>query len=307
MDEAVVGLLTRILDSRSGKIPGSVLQSNFGPTGQKLLDAGLLIKVGQTDVVASMDEHEDEPTRVTWCKIREGYGYIGRAGHWVEVGPSELDIYAVRLDVLFARMLVNCRWRLSGAAAPLIADLLWDLGTVQLSLRSKPLSLWFARRLFDPERFRHVEAIAAKRPPADTRVLLTCSGGREDLQASGHILVSLQDVRTCAGSLAVDPDILAKRLALLPGSCLKPLRHSPDYGTLYIGEEVYKFRGVQHRAILKILVDAYNAHDPVRLTADVLEEVKAGDRVSNMARAFSGNKIWHKFIKEHAGQCWIEF
>jgi hypothetical protein len=88
---------------------------------------------------------------------------------------------------------------------------------------------------------------------------------------------------------------------------LKPIRHSADYGTIYIGDEKYEFTGLRHRAILTILVDAYNSNDPVRLTADVLEEVKAGIKVTNLGRAFSGNKHWRKFIKEKAGQCWIEF
>ena len=63
----------------------------------------------------------------------------------------------------------------------------------------------------------------------------------------------------------------------------------------------------RRRDAVAFLVDAYNDNDPIRLTAAVLEEVEAGDKVSKLARAFSGNKDWHKFIKEEAGQCWIEF
>lgn len=59
--------------------------------------------------------------------------------------------------------------------------------------------------------------------------------------------------------------------------------------------------------ILRILVDAYNRDEPICLTTKVLLDVKAGSHVTNLARAFSGNKDWRKFIKEDAGHCWIEF
>jgi hypothetical protein len=141
----------------------------------------------------------------------------------------------------------------------------------------------------------------------DLRIVITPTADCTGINAIGHMLVSMRDVLEAPGGIVVDPAILAKRLKLVPSSMLKPIRHSADYGIIYIGDETYKFRGLQHRAIIRILVDAYNDSDPVRLTGDILEEIEPGPKVTNLARAFSGNKDWHKFIKEDAGQCWIEF
>lgn len=305
--KGAVDLLLQILESRNARISGAIIRANSSGAADVLFASDLLTKVGQTNLVAGIDDYEDEPTRVEWSPERESHGYYGSNGKWVSVSADEIALYGVRMPAFLAQMLVKCEQITPHAKAPLIADILWDLGTVKLEARGKPVSLLFARRLFDDGHRGNVQQIAAKRPPAETRVIITTSNGCEDRAIAGHITMSLRDVAENASGFVLDPAAVARRLKLVPSSTLKPISHSADYGTIHIGDETYKFRGVQHRAILKILVDAYNDNDPIRLTAAVLEEVEAGDKVSNLARAFSGNKDWHKFIKEEAGQCWIEF
>ena len=306
-DKGAVDLLLRILESSNARIAGAIMRASFGDAGRVLLGSDLLTKVGQSDVVPAMDDYEDEPTRVEWSPERESHGYYGSSGKWISVPAEDLNLYGVKMPAFLTQLLVRCERVTPPARDPLIADILWDLGTVKLEARGKPVSIWFARRLFDDRHRGEVEAMAAKRPPADARVIITTTDDCKDIQTPGHLTVALRDVAEGTTGIVIDPAILAKRLNLVPSSVLKPIRHSADYGTIHIGDQVYKFTGVQHRAILRILVDAYNDNDPVRLTADVLEQVGAGRRVSNLARAFSGNKDWRKFIKEEAGQCWIEF
>jgi hypothetical protein len=304
--KGAVGLLLQIIESRNGKMSGAIMRASFGEAGRVLLGSDLLTKAGQTDVVSAMDDYEDEPTRVQWSPERESHGYYGSSGKWVSVPAEELTLYGVKMPAFLAQLLVRCERITAAGKEPLIADILWDLGTVKLEARSKPVSVWFARRLFDDGHRGKVQEIAAKRPPAETRVIITTSNGCEDLATAGHLTVSIRDVVEDTTVFVIDPAVVARRLKLVPSSILKPIPHSADYGTIHIGDETYKFRGVQHRAILEILVDAYNDNDPVRLTGDILEEIKPGPKVTNLARAFSGNKHWHKFIKEEAGQCWIE-
>lgn len=301
-----VDLLLRILETKAGKISGAMIRANFAEAGDALLKTSLLVKVGQTDVVPSMDEYEDEPTQVAWSPEHESYGHLGSNGQWVSVALEETFLYGVKMETFFANALVNFERVSPQISAPLVRDRLWDLGAVKMEGRRKPVSVWFCRRLFDLGYRAAIEEMMNKRPPADVRVILTSTAAGLDVQAAGQVVVGLKDVFATADDIAINPAIVSKRLLVLPASAHKPIRHSVDYGKIYIGEEAYSFPGVQHRAILKILVDAYNRNDPVCLTAKVLEEVGAGPKTTNLARAFSKNKHWKKFIKEEGGQCWIE-
>jgi hypothetical protein len=302
-----VDLLLKILETRSGRVSGSVLRSNYTTASDALLKAGLLTRLGSTDVVPSMDDYEDEPTTVVWSPEHGSHGYFTSKGRWTPVAAEEINLYGVKMETFFAKTLVTFERVSSQTNAPLVRDRLWDLGTVKMEGRRKPVSVWFCRRLFDPGHRAALEEMMSKRPPADVRVVLTSTAAGLDVQVAGQVIVGLKDVFATADDIAINPAIVSKRLLVLPASAHKPIRHSVDYGKIYIGEEAYSFPGVQHRAILKILVDAYNRNDPVCLTAKVLEEVGAGPKTTNLARAFSKNMHWSKFIKEEAGQCWIEF
>ncbi|MCA3559896.1 MAG: hypothetical protein IOC82_02565 [Aestuariivirga sp.] len=304
--KGAVDLLLKILETRSARMTGSVMRASFGEASTILMESGLLLNVGRAETVASMDDFEDEPTRVEWSAEQGSIGYYANNGRWVEVSAEELAIYGVAMPTFLTQLLVRCERIAEGGKEPLVPDVVWDLGTVWLHGRGKPVSVWFARRLSDTRHRGALENMAARRPPADLRVVMTPTADCPNLDLIGHVLVSLRDVLEAPDRIVVEPAILAKRLKQVPTSLLKPIQHSPDYGMIYIGEESYPFRGPQHRAILKILVDAYNDNDPVRLTADILEEIKPGPKVTNLARAFSGNRHWQKFIKEEAGQCWIE-
>jgi hypothetical protein len=305
--KGAVDLLLKILETRSARMAGSIMTGSYGEATHMLMGSGILLNVGRAETVASMDDFEDEPTRVDWSAEQGSFGYHASDGRWVAVPAEELAIYGVAMTKFLNQLLVSCEHLSEGGKDPLVPNVVWDLGTVRLHGRGKPVSVWFARKLSDARHRSALEAMVARRPPADLRIVITSTADCLDLDAVSHVLVSMRDVLEAPDGIVVDPAILAKRLMLVPSSLLKPVKHSPDYGTIYIGDAKFEFTGLQHRAILKILVDAYNSGDPVWLTADVLVEVKAGDKVTNLGRAFSGNKHWRKFIKEKAGQCWIEF
>lgn len=305
--KGAVGLLLQIIESRNGKMSGAIMRASFGEAGRVLLGSDLLTKAGQTDVVSAMDDYEDEPTRVQWSPERESHGYYGSNGKWVSVPAEELTLYGVKMPAFLTQLLVRCERITAAGIDPLVPNVLWDLGTVKLEARGKPVSVWFARRLFDDGHRSKVEAAAAKRPPADSRVLITATDGCADIQSPGHLTVAIRDIAETDTGFVINPATLAKRLKLVPSSVLKPIRHSVDYGVIYIGDEQYEFTGDLHRRILKILVDAYNRNDPVCRTAAVLEEAGAKGENKYLYRVFNKNEDWQKFTKEKKGNCWIEF
>jgi len=302
-----VDLLLKILETRSGKVSGSVLRSNYTTASDALLKAELLTRVGSTDVVPSMDDYEDEPITVVWSPEHGSHGYFTSKGKWTPVAAEEITLYGVKMETFFARALLECEHISAPSHAPLIKNLLWDLGLFKIERCRKPVSIWFCRRIFDATHRAAVEHMMKKRLPADARIILTSTGRDIDIDVTGQVLVAIKDVLATPSDIAIDPDIVSKTLNVAPSSAQKRLKHSPDYGKIYIEEEPYIFRGVLHRAILKVLVEAYNRNEPDCLTAHVLEEAGAKGKITNLARAFSGNKYWSMFIKEEAGHCWIEY
>ena len=306
-NSGAVDLLLKIIETRSGKISGSVLRSNYTTASDALLKAGFLTRSGSVDVVPSMDDYEDEPTTVVWSPEHGSHGYFNASGKWTSVADEEITLYGVKTETFFTKALVNCDRVSAPSDTQLVKDVLWDLGLFKVEGRRKPVSIWFCRRIFDAAHRAELIQMMEKRPPADTRVVLTSTGRDIDIDVAGQIVVNFKHVLAAQSDIAIDPAILSKTLHVAPASAQKRLRHSPDYGKIYIEEEPYIFRGVQHRAILKYLVDAFNRDEPDCLTSAVLEKVEAKGQVKNLARAFSGNKHWSKFIKEEGGHCWIEY
>lgn len=302
-----VGLLLRILESKNAKISGAIMYASFGEAARMLLGADLLTKVGQADIVPAMDDYEDEPTRVEWSPERESYGYRGSTGKWVSVPLEDLNVYGVRMPAFLTQLLVRCERVSPPAKDPVVPDVIWDLGTVKYGARGKPVSVWFVRRLFDDRHRSALEAMVVRRPPADLRVIITPTADCPDLLASGHVIVSMGDVLEAPDGIVINPATLAKRLQMVPTSVIKPLRHSANYGLIYVTEKPFEFSGDLHRRILKVLVDAYNHGDPVCRTAVVLEEAGAKGENKYLYRVFNKNEDWRKFIKEKKGNCWIEF
>jgi len=302
-----VDLLLKIVETRSGKISGSVLRSNYTTASDALLKAGLLTRSGSVDVVPSIDDYEDEPTTVVWSQEHGSHGYFNASGKWTPVADEEISLYGVRMETFFVRALVNCERVSAPSDTALLKGTLWDLGGFKVEGRRKPVSIWFCRRIFDAPHRAELKQMMEKRPPADTRIILTSTGRDIDIDVAGQIVVNFKHVLAAQSDIAIDPTILSKTLHIAPASAQKRLRHSPDYGKIYIEEEPYIFRGLRHRVILRYLVDAFNRGEPDCLTSAVLEEAEAKGEVKNLARAFSGNKHWSKFIKEEGGHCWIEY
>jgi hypothetical protein len=285
--KGAVDLLLRILESQSGRISGAVMHASFGEAGRRLVESKLLLSTGQTDIFSVMDDYEDDPVRVEWSAEQESYGYFTRSGQWSAVPAEDLAFYKVTMPIFFSQLLVRCERGSAQRDEVLIPEVVWDLGSVKLESRGQPVSVWFARRLFDSEQLKSLEALALRRPAVGMRVIITSTTDALDVDLPGIIL--------------------AKRMKMVPASQLKPIGHSADYGQIRIGQQIFIFRGDLHRQILKILVDAYNRNDAVCRTSQVLEDAGARGKTNSLARAFSKNADWHKFIKEKAGNCWIEF
>lgn len=308
LSKRVIGLLLRAIEARSTSLQASTLHQISRRATEMLLEAKLLVANGHVPVVAGMDDYEDEPFEASWSPRQKSFGYHDSTGRWIKVDNHEIAACRVDYGLALARMLVA--FERAGPPRPvhLIADVVWDVGTITLSGAKAPVPVWFARRLGDPAVWAQVEALVERRPPQEIRIILTSTPGEripETTQKRNHI-INVADVAGDPAKLAISPQVLGARV--FPGQVQRrfPIDHSDDYGIVWVRDEEFTFRGLLHRQFLAILFDAYWARRPVCRVVPTLSDAGFSDKTNNLAKAFSGRTDWQRFIKQAEGNCWIE-
>lgn len=308
LSKPAIDLLFRVLEARGTQIAGATLTEYFPQAAKTLLASGLLLPHGHVPIVTAMDAYEDEPIPAVWSPDHRAFGYHNSAGRWIEIEECAIAAYHVDHARLFAAMLLSFERQGSAGATTLIADHLWDVGAIRISGARKPVPVWFGRRLTDPQLWAQISNLAERKPPAETRVILTSTRGDRLPPAPDrrHVLVAVADVLEAADRLVISPHTLPKRV--FPDQIRRrlPIDHSDDYGIVWLGDETFKFRGHNHRNLLELLFKAYWAKRPVLRVIPTLSEAGFSDKTNSLSKAFSGRDDWQRFIKHSEGNCWIE-
>lgn len=308
LSKRAIDLLLLVMETRAAKVQAATLRQVAPRATDQLLGTKLLVASGHVPVVTAMDDFEDEPIPAEWCAERREYGYHNNVGRWVSVDADELAALAVDYQLLFAKMLINFERAAAARPTSLIDGIVWDLGTIRLMGAKSPVPVWFVRRISDPAVWQSIEALLARRQPDGVRVILTSTrGDRIPITANKrNIIVSIADVSSAPGKLAISPQAVGMRV--FPGKAQRrlPIDHSEDYGIVYVHDEEFKFRGLRHRDFLAILFDAYWSGRPVCRTIPTLSNAGFSEKTNSLSKAFSGRTDWQTFIKYDEGNCWIE-
>lgn len=273
-----------------------------------LITAKLLVPSGYLPVVAAMDDYEDEPVEATWSAELKSFGYHDSTGRWVKVANQ--DIAACRVDYVLAIAKMLVAFERAGLSRPtsLVTDLVWEVGTIKLAGAKAPVPVWFARRLGDSGIWTQLEALIARKPPQEIRIILTSTPGERipaTAQKRNHI-INVADVAGDPAKLAISPQVLGARV--FPGQAQRrfPIDHSDDYGIVWLRGEALTFKSPKQRRLLNVLFDAYETGSATCLTEAVLYEAGYGDSTNSFSKVFSGRDDWRSFIKYADGNCWIE-
>jgi len=307
LSKRAVDLLLRAMEARSTSVQASALRQVSPQATDKLLQAKLLFPSGHVPVIAGMDDYEDEPIAATWSAELKSYGYNDSVGRWIKVDKQEIAACRVDYGLALAKMLLAFERVGPSRPTPLIADLVWDAGTIKLAGAKAPLPVWFARRLGEPAVWTTVEALFKRRPPEEVRIILTSTQG-DRIPVTTHKrnhVISVADVMG-PGKLAISPQVLGSRV--FPGQVQRrfPIDHSDDYGIVWLRNETLTFRSDKQRQLLGLLFDAYWSGSPECRTAAVLFEAGYKDGTNAFAKVFSGRDDWRSFLKYAEGNCWIE-
>jgi hypothetical protein len=304
----VIDLLLRAREARSMSLQTSALHQVSRSATDALIGAKLLVPSGYVSVVVGMDDYEDEPLEATWSAELKSFGYHDSAGRWIKVANQDIAACRVDYGLALAKMLLAFERAGPSRPTPLVSDLIWEVGTINLAGATAPVPIWFARRLGDPGVWTQFEALIGRKPPQEIRIILTSTpGGRipETTRKRNHI-INMADVAGDPAKLAISPQILGARV--FPGQVQHrfPIDHSDDYGIVWLRGETLTFGSDKQRQLLKLLFDAYWSGSPVCRTAVVLFEAGYGDSTNAFSKVFSGRDDWRSFIKYADGNCWIE-
>lgn len=308
MSKRAIDLLLRAMEARSPFLQVSALHQVSRAATEALITAKLLVPSGHVPVVAGMDDYEDEPIEATWSAELKSFGYHDSTGRWVKVANQDIAACKVDYGLAIAKMLVAFERAGPSHPTPTVTDLVWEVGTIKLAGAKAPVPVWFARRLSYPRVWAQLEALIARKPPHEIRIILTSTaGGRipETSQKRNHI-ISVADVASDPTKLAISPQVLGARV--FPGQAQRqfPIDHSDDCGLVWHGDKTLSFGGDKQRLLLQILFAAYWSGSPVLRVAAVLEEAGYGGQVNSLKKAFGRRDDWQTFIRFDDGNCWIE-
>lgn len=299
IDRAAIELLLTLLEAPEPVLSGSALRSVFPKEGAALIEAGLVVHDGYEMAATVVEDHSDLPVEVIPNESGTGYGYFSGTVGWVPINSGVLVRFRVEVAATL-QTLLPLDTRLSPASsATHIEGTLWNGGTIDL--RGRRTELWLARRLFDPEVYRQVGSLLAKRPSPRARMVLTSTPSdrlRSD-ELSGALVVSIQDVLGQEDP-RIDPRILATRLDGDPAAEL-PIWLSPDGSRLVIsGADPITFRSEKQRALIRLLVDAY-VRGERRPARTLLDEASSGATALPNAFGAAKWKLLKPYLKSRQG------
>jgi hypothetical protein len=301
-----IDLLFSIVEMPNAIVTGAVLADYYNAVAPTILGAGLLVPDGHEGATASLADHDDVPVTLTWSPGCRGYGYFSPAVGWVSIPNDRITRYRANLTSFIEHLLNKIDWPSRRGPIPLIPDVLWEIGDVRIEGRAKRVSLWLGRRFHDPTVWARVTELMRARPAPGLRVVLVSTPADKLPKEAvfGHLMVSVRDVLDRGAGLAVDPVLLAARIAGSHRRGDRPLAHSADYSVITVHRKDYAFTGKQ-RGLVRQLVEAFEVGSPRCLTAKVLEEADYASSVNTLAKAFSKRTDWRDFIAEGGGTCWI--
>lgn len=304
IEERALRLALSLAASQDALISRRTLDVHFGAEADLLVSLGLLVPEGHATSVSADD---DVPVAVEWSAERSSFGHFSETDGWVDVAAGDLNTFALHVPSLVKLLVSGLDFQPRFLFRAIVPELLWEMGTCRLPGRSKRVTVWIARRLDDPGVWQTFVLAARNRPTDDMRMVVHLS--EDELPNAPymalHLFIAAGSVLSATRPFEIDPQIATARLQN-PAFAEGPVHMSADGGHLNVNGKSYTFRGVKHRAIVRLLYEAWLTGRPRRLTEEVLLAAECAASTARLSRAFKGHTNWHEIIKEEGGACWLE-
>jgi len=300
-------LLMGIIEQYEANIANRVLLSELGDEGAKFLLKENFLTKGR-DLKHYWNGDDDK--NVEWYDHLNSFAYLSLSG-LVEVSKDDLKTY----DVNFSKIVefLADEFDVSRSSRTKnnehIESILYFVGDARLS-NKKMISVYFARRLSDPEVFKKVDEFFLKQSTTKLKKLILTSSPNiyPETTKTGASIVSISKLLEMANSKKLfNLDYIANVVFNKNNEDPKPYIHCTEDGSLlFIGEESWNVGGSKKRQIIKLMCDHYAADSKKKLKWDeLLIEADIDESTTSRFRdMFKDSKI-KELIANKDGHVWF--
>jgi hypothetical protein len=310
---AAISLLLDLVDAERPVLSGEALRVYFPESGGALLAAGLLTAEGH-DAVQTSDDHDDAPVRLWWSAEHQNHGYFSATSGWVTVDPAAVAQYRVDIGEFCRRLGLDDRPLKAAVRSIGPGNVIWDLGDVRLPHRTHRTPVWFVRCIGDDKAWRACCDLASARAADRVRVLLTAAPRKRipDDAPPGHVVVSLSDVLTTGGALAIDKAVLARRLIdpVIGGRRDEALVIEADgHVVRFFGKEFRFPKSQRQREIILYLDRRYQEGRSFVSVAEIVTQLDLpiSARIRDYFKGAAGKRTMSELLFEKEGMCGFRF
>jgi hypothetical protein len=300
-------LLMGIIEQYEANIANRVLLSELGDEGAKFLLKENFLTKGR-DLKHYWNGDDDK--NVEWYDHLNSFAYLSLSG-LVEVSKDDLKTY----DVNFSKIVefLADEFDVSRSSRTKnnehIESILYFVGDARLS-NKKMISVYFSRRLSDPEVFKKVDEFFLKQSTTKLKKLILTSSSNiyPEVTKTGASIVSISKLLEMANSKKLfNLDYIANVVFNKNNEDPKPYIHCTEDGSLlFIGEESWNVGGSKKRQIIKLMCDHYAADSKKKLKWDeLLIEADIDESTTSRFRdMFKDSKI-KELIANKDGYVWF--
>jgi hypothetical protein len=303
-------LLIGIVEQNYTNISNSILISELDDQGIKfLLEENFLTKGRDLEHYLDGDGNK----YVQWYEHLNSFAYLSLSG-LIKVTDDDLKTHDANISKIvnfFAdefEVTRNSRTKNNEH----IEGFLYFIGDARLN-NQKMVSIYFARRLSDPEIFRKVDGFFLGRSTTRLKKLILTSSYNiyPETTKTGAKIISVSKLLQLANrnNILFNLDYITNIIfGRGSESDLKPYAHSTEDGSmLFIGARSWKIRGGKQRQIIKIMCDNYASDPGEKLKWDLLliEADIDEDTPSRFRDLFKDSKVKEAIIYDD-GFVWFK-
>ncbi len=303
----VCKLLMALTDQDDSNISHRVLLSDLGNgDAEFLLREKFLVK--GNNLLHYWDGDDDKI--IDWYDHLDSFAYLSTSG-LIKVSEDNLKTY----DVNFSRIVEFLANEFDVTASSRVKSnehvekLLYFVGDTRLN-NKKTISVYFARRLSDPEIFKKIDEFFLKQSTSRLKKLILTSSCNiyPETTKTGANIVSIPKLLEMANSKKLfNLDYITNVVFNKNNEDPKPYIHCTEDGSLLcIGEERWNVGGSKKRQIIKLMCDHYAADSKKKLKwDDLLIEADIDESTTSRFRdMFKDSKI-KELIASKDGYVWF--
>ena len=305
VSNAAMELALRLCEQPRPEIAGHMLRTYFSGSGDELIAAGALVEMALSETVFMPVDLDDQPVAFEWQPDREAHAAFHPTAGWLHANEDARRRYRLEFAWLLSGIARQLGIPAATRSAPLIPDLLWDLGDAWLHRRRRPIL--FARRIGLMGNLDCAERVLTAREGRSDGVLLTTSRGISCVVRlpGRHRVLHIRDcLDQSSRSFALDMDVLAGGRLEHQRDDASPVEIRSGGRWLRLHGREYRFRGSIQAAIVQQLYEAWRNGTPRQRTQKVLQN--AGSSAKELSQAFSGRSDFKEIIGYNEGFCWMK-